>query len=174
MKRTTKVTVLVICTAVASLTWVIYIWFHGYFDPGKFEIKQAQWSPSKQVAILAERSDQQALGGLTYFVLIGNHLFSAAELRHAYHSNARIFAATSDCIDLRWESPSKLVIACRGSTVDSADIDVQKRQSGNIAVSYENIAIRGSLTSEKWNRITQEIYDFAALFDSLEGEGKAA
>jgi hypothetical protein len=96
------------------------------------------------------------------------------ELRHAYHSNARIFAATSDCIDLRWESPSKLVIACRGSTVDSADIDVQKRQSGNIAVSYENIAIRGSLTSEKWNRITQEIYDFAALFDSLEGEGKAA
>jgi len=121
----------------------VYALFHGYFDPGQFELKQAQWSSSKQVAMLAERSDHQALGGLTYFVLIGNHLFSPAELRHAYHSNARIFAAASNCINLRWESSSKLIITCHGSTVDSDFIDVQKQQDGNIAISYENIPIKG-------------------------------
>ena len=94
--------------------------------------------------MLAERSDHDALGGLTYFVLIGNHLFSPAELRHAYHSNARIFAAGSNCINLRWESSSKLVITCNGSTVDSDFIDAQKQQSGSVAISYENIPIKGS------------------------------
>ena len=142
MRKTTEVAVLVICVALTSLVVLLYMWFHGYFDPGKFEIKQVHWSSSKQVAVVAERSDQQALGGLTYFVLIGNHLFSPAELRHAYHSSARIFAAASDCIDLRWESPNKLVITCHGSTVDSGFIDVQKQQSANIAISYENIPIK--------------------------------
>lgn len=122
----------------------IYGLFHGYFDPGQFELKQVQWSSSKQVAMLAERSDNEALGGLTYFVLIGNHLFLPAELRRAYHSNARIFAATTNCINLRWESSNKLVIACHGSTIDSNFIDVQKQQSGNITILYENIPIKGT------------------------------
>jgi hypothetical protein len=120
-----------------ALGVAVYALFHGYFDHGQFEIKQAQWSSSGHVAMLAERSDQQALGGLTFFVLIGNHLFSTAELRLA-----RIFAAASDCINLRWENPNKLVISCQGSSpIDPGLIDVQKLQSGNIAISYENIPI---------------------------------
>jgi hypothetical protein len=34
--------------------------FHGYFDHGQFEIKQFQWSPTNQVAMLAERFENQA------------------------------------------------------------------------------------------------------------------
>lgn len=143
MRGTTKVAILVTCGALTALLVVIYMWFHGYFDPGKFEIKQVQWCSSRQVAVLAERSDQQALGGLTYFVLIGNHLFTPGELRLAYHSNARVFAASSDCIDLRWESPNKLVITCHGPTIDPGFIDVQKQQSGSVSVLYENIPIKG-------------------------------
>src|SRR5579872_4953427 len=105
----------IIVAAAAILSVLGYLLFHGYFDRGKFEIKQVQWSSSKQVAMLAERSDNQALGGLTYFVLIGNHVFSADELRHAYHSDAPVFAATSTCLNLRWESPSSLVVVCNGS-----------------------------------------------------------
>ena len=66
----------------------LYALFHGYFDHGQFEIKQFQWSSANQVAMLAERSDNQALGGLDYYVLVGNHLFTPDELRHAYHSDA--------------------------------------------------------------------------------------
>lgn len=140
MRRTTIVAVLITCVALTALVLVIHMWFHGYFDPGKFEIKQVQWSSSKQVAILAERSDQEAMSSYTYFVIIGNHLFTPAELRQAYHSNARVFAAASSCLTLHWESPDRLVVACNGSYVDQEHIDVEKRQSGKVAISYVNIS----------------------------------
>lgn len=137
-----KIVLVVMCAAAVSLGTAGYALFHGYFDHGQFEIKQAQWSSSKQVAVVAERSDQEALSGYTYFVLIGNHLFSPAELRHAYHSNAVVFAAATNCLDLRWESPSKLLVACGGSEVDVNHIDVQKQQSEGITVSYKNIPLK--------------------------------
>ena len=45
----------IILLALIPLT---YMWFHGYFDQGKFEIKQAQWVtpqskwPSSQSALI--------------------------------------------------------------------------------------------------------------------------
>ena len=130
--------------AVAVLAMVsVYGLFHGYFDHGQFEIKQFQRSPANEVAIVAERSDHEALGGLEYFVLIGNRLLTPAELRHAYYSNAVVFNASSeDCLKLHWASPNRLVIRCDGSTLDRDHINTQKQQSGNIAISYENIALK--------------------------------
>ncbi len=142
MRKTIKIVLVIMCTAAVSLGMAVYALFHGYFDHGKFEIKQARWSSSKQVAVVVERSDQEALSGYTYFVLMGNHLFSPAELRHAYHSDAVVFAAASNCLDLHWESSSKLVVSCDGSTVDLNHIDAQKQQSGGITVSYENIPLK--------------------------------
>jgi len=60
-----------------------YLLFRGYLDRGTSDLKQVQRSSSGQVAMLAERFDNDALGGLTYFVLIGDHVFSANELKHA-------------------------------------------------------------------------------------------
>lgn len=121
---------------------LLYGLFHGYFDHGDFKIKQFQWSSTNQVAILAERSDHEALGGLEYYVLIGNHLFTPAELRHAYYSDAVVFNASSDCLTLRWDGQNRLIIGCDGSTVDKNHINVQRQQIGNIAISYENIALK--------------------------------
>ncbi len=142
MMKTTRISLFILFVVAVSLGTATYALFHGYFDHGQFEIKQVQWSSSKQVAIVAERSDQEALSGYTYFVLIGNHLFSPVELRHAYHSNAVVFAVASSCLALHWESPSKLVVSCNGSTVEADHIDVQKRQSGGVTVSYENIPVK--------------------------------
>jgi hypothetical protein len=103
MRTSAKVIIVVGCVVAASLVAATYGLFHGYFDPGQFEVKQQQWSSSKQVAMLAERSDHEALGGLTYFVLIGDHLLSPDELRHAYYSDAVVFAAASTCLSLHWE-----------------------------------------------------------------------
>ena len=116
--------------------------FHGYFDHGQFEIKQVQWSSTNQVAMLAERSDDEALGGLEYYVLIGNHLFTPAELRHALYSNAVVFDAASNCLGLHWDGPNRLIIKCNGSTIDRDHINVQRRQIDNVAISYENIALK--------------------------------
>jgi hypothetical protein len=140
MKNASKIFVIVIGLVLILGVGLLYGLFHGYFDRGQFEVKQVQWSSSKQVAMLAERSDHHALGGLTYFVLIGNHLFSPAELRHAYHSNAVVFAATSACLTLHWESPSRLVVACNGRYLDQEYIDVEKQQSGGVPIAYVNIS----------------------------------
>jgi hypothetical protein len=49
------------------------VYAHGYFDHGLFQIKQAEWSPSppQRVAVVAERSDHQAMSSDVYFVLVG-------------------------------------------------------------------------------------------------------
>ena len=128
-----------VCTFFAMLLVGGYLLFHGYFDPGKYEIKTAEWSTAKQVAVVAERSDNQALGGLEYFVLIGDHLFTETELRHALHSDKPVFSADRDCLTLRWNDPHDLVITCDDKSITSADINRQKHQSGEVAISYVNI-----------------------------------
>ena len=142
MRKTTKIVLFIMCAVALSIGAAVFALFRGYFDHGKFEIKQVQRSSSKQVAIVAERSDQEALNGYTYFVLIGDHLFSPGELRHAYQSNAVVFAVASSCLTLQWESPSELVVKCKGSSVAADHIDVQKQKSGGVAISYENIPVK--------------------------------
>lgn len=120
----------------------LYALFHGWFDHGQFEIKQSQRSSTNQLAMLAERSDHEALGGLEYYVLIGNHLFNPAELRHAYYSNAVVFNASSDCLTLRWDGPNRLVVRCNGSVIDKRHINTQRQQIGNVSIAYENITLK--------------------------------
>jgi hypothetical protein len=48
----------------------------------------------------------------------------------------------STCLELHWDGPNRLIIKCNSSTVSRDDINVQRRQIGSIAVSYENIALR--------------------------------
>lgn len=118
---------------------LLYALFHGYFDHGRFEVKQVQWSGTNQAAMVVERSDQQALSGYTYFVLIGDHVFPPSELRHQYHSSAVVFAAADSCLDLRWQGPTKLVVTCKGPSITREHIDLEKSQSGGVAILYENI-----------------------------------
>ncbi|HKF53296.1 MAG TPA: hypothetical protein VKB26_13355 [Candidatus Acidoferrales bacterium] len=140
MSKAWKIIAYLACVSMAGLAIAVYALFHGYFDRGHFEIKQFQWSSTKQVAMLAERWDDQALGGLADFVLVGNHVFTPAELRHAYYSDAVVFNAETDCLTLRWDGPNRLIIRCNGATLDFRHINAENQQVGNVAVSYENIA----------------------------------
>jgi hypothetical protein len=134
-----KTIAVAVCTVVAALLVGGYLLFHGYFDTGKYEIRTVQWSASKQVAVVAKRSDNQALNGDEYFVLIGDHLFSEAELRHGLHSDGPVFSADRDCLTLRWNDPHDLVITCDDKFMTPADISVQHHRSGQVAISYVNI-----------------------------------
>ncbi len=133
--------ILIIVVGLVSMVGVglLYSLFHGYFDKGNFEMKQVQWSSANQAAMVVERSDQQALSGYTYFVVIGDHVLSPAELRHEYHGSAVVFAAADSCVDLHWQGPAKLVIACNGQRMKREHIDVEKNQSEDIAILYDNI-----------------------------------
>jgi|SRR5271163_3251593 len=135
----TKVIAITVLIFVAMLLTAGYLLWHGYLDPGKFEIKSVQWSSAKQVAVVAKRSDNQALNGDEYFVLIGDHLFSEAELRHGLHSDRPVFSADRDCLALHWNDPHDLVITCNDKSITPANINVQRHRSGEVAISYVDI-----------------------------------
>jgi hypothetical protein len=120
----------------------VYDLFHGYFDHGLFEVKQLEWSPSapRRVAVVAERSDHEAMSSYIYFVLIADHVFSATGLRRAYRSDDVIFAAASDCFSVSWIDPHHLLISCRNGTIDSAHIDARKTTADDVVITYANIA----------------------------------
>jgi hypothetical protein len=147
MNKSAKLAILIVCSTVTAL--VVYGLFHGYFDRGQFVIKQTRWSDSNQLAMVVERTDQDSLGGLTEFVVIGNHVFSADELKHAYHSNAVVFAATTTCLTADWRGGKTLNLKCDGARIDQAHIDVQKRQTADVNVFYENIASTGEIVEMK-------------------------
>jgi len=131
--------ILILVLVVLAVGW--YALFHGYFDHGFFEIKQVKWSSStpRRVAVVAERSDHEAMNSNIYFVLIGNHVFSATELRHAYHSDDVIFAAAADCLSVSWSDPHHLVLDCRGDKIDAAQINARKSIADDVAITYLNI-----------------------------------
>jgi hypothetical protein len=142
MTRFSKISLVGVGIVAILVMAYLYALLHGYFDRGHFEIRQSQWLSTNQVAMVAERSDHEALGGLEYYVLIGNHLFAPAELRHAYYSSAVVLNASTDCLTLRWDGPNRLIIRCNGSTVDKNHINAQRQQMGNISIAYENIALK--------------------------------
>jgi hypothetical protein len=98
MSKSKSILVGVACTVALGATGLTFALFHGYFDHGQFEIKEVQWSSTNQVAMVAERSDREALGGLEYYVLIGNHVLTPTELRFAYYSHDIAFSAADDCL----------------------------------------------------------------------------
>src|ERR1044071_8308536 len=120
-------------------TGLIFALFHGYFDHGHFEIKQVQRSSTNHVAMLAERWDREALGGLEYYVLIGSHEFTPTELRFAYYSDDVVFSAGDDCLSLRWINSHNLEVTCRDRSLDSGHINRRKPKAGDIAITYVNI-----------------------------------
>lgn len=141
MTKSKSVIVGLVCglSLVLIATAFTFALFHGYFDHGQFEIKETNWSPSARVAMVAERSDHDALGGLDYFVLIGDHVFSPTELRFAYHSNDVAFAAADNCLSVRWIDSHTLEVMCRDRSLDSGHINIRKRQAGNVEITYVNI-----------------------------------
>jgi hypothetical protein len=127
----------------------VYALFHGYFDHGLFEVKRLEWSgsPPRRAAIVAERSDHEAMSSDQYFVLIADHVPSASELRSAYYSRDVVFrAGGDDCLSVRWNDSNALTITCTMKNPDplyTPGIAVQKYKAGDVAIRYVNIADSG-------------------------------
>ena len=142
MSKLTKIRLSVVILPLILLTTAVYLLFHGYFDHGLFEIKQVEWSPlaPRHVAVVAERSDHEAMNSDIYFVLVGDHVFSVSEMRRAYHSDDVVFAAANDCLSVHWTDPHRVTVSCRNGAIDSAHINVRKTRAGEVAITYVNIA----------------------------------
>ena len=139
MNRAKKVGVSVAGVLGFALMVATFVLSCGYFDNGLFEVKQTDWSQSGQVAMLAERSDPKALRSDEYFVLVGDHVFSPTELRDAFYGRREVFNAASDCLSVRWNTPSNLTVSCRDGSLDASHINLERRQTGDITITYVNI-----------------------------------
>ena len=139
MSRTAKIITIISAAIAVALSLAVYGLFHGYFDQGKYELLSAESSGSRQLAMIAKRSDHQAMNGDDIFVLIGDHSFSPTELRHALYGPSVIFSTDRECLSIRWKDSHHLVISCRGEVITDEQINAQKLQSGVVVISYENI-----------------------------------
>jgi|SRR5580658_1076770 hypothetical protein len=139
MSRVKKVRVSVACTLGIALVAITFALSRGYFDHGLFEVKQTDWSPSGQVAMLAERSDHQALRSDEYFVLIGNHVFSPTEVRDAFYGRREVFNAASDCLSVHWSDPHNLTVSCCDGSLNASQINFQRLHTEDITITYVNI-----------------------------------
>ena len=138
MNKTKKTLLGFISILVIVFVTLTFALFLGYFDHGQFEVVQARWSAGR-VAMLARRSDHQALSGTETYVIIGDHIFSSHELRNAYYRQKELFSAESNCLNLSWSNSHTLVISCRNGSINASNIGSQKHQAGDVAVVYENI-----------------------------------
>ena len=123
----------IVCVAAVWLLLVL----RGDLDSGRFEILQAEVSQT-QIAMLAERSDHTALSGNTYFVVIGNHLYSVAELRKALYRSGAVFIGGRPGLSLHWENPKELVIRCESCDITRDTIQKQKWSDKGISISYRD------------------------------------
>ena len=58
----------VICVLGAALVVIACGLFRGHFDHGQFEVKETSRSSAARVAMVAKRSDHEAMSGDQYFV----------------------------------------------------------------------------------------------------------
>lgn len=139
MKRAWISIGLFICVLSIGLVWFLLGLFHGVFDHGSFSIQQTQPSPLGKIAIIASRSDHEALSGSQYFVIISDHLPSPAEIKYAYYHDGVVFRSGSDCLIVHWKNEHELIIRCTDHSVAADEIAVEQNRSGDVAIEYEEI-----------------------------------
>jgi hypothetical protein len=85
--------IVLLCLAVVLF---FFLDFRGNLDPGRFEVLRTARNSENIIAIVAKRSDDQAMSGDQYFVFVADHVYSPTELRAALHPSHMIFNADRD------------------------------------------------------------------------------
>jgi hypothetical protein len=137
MKSQKRFWILLPLVGIAS---AISIWFAlafmGILDRGKFEIVQSQVMSPDRIAMLARRSDQTALSGDTYFVVIGKHLYDAKELKGAFYSSRPVFVAGRAGLDIHATAANVLTIECKNCGITKDLVERQRFSDDGITVRY--------------------------------------
>lgn len=145
MSKTKKVVLTLCLVFVFAFVVLAYLMFHGYFDNGHFEIQEVKTSDRGLVAMVARRIDTQGLSGDQYYVVIGTHVFSPAELRRALYSDKVIFRADGPCLSVSWSDPDTLNVSCAGGNMVSDHIAVEKHRAGDIKITYSNVPEKAAI-----------------------------
>lgn len=131
---------LLILVPLVGVACAIAIWFAlafmGVLDSGKFEIVQSQPISPDRIAMLSRRSDNTALSGDTYFVVIGDHLYTAKELKRAFYSSRPVFVAGRAGLNIYATTPNVLTIECKDCCIAKDLFEKQRFSDDGIVVRY--------------------------------------
>ncbi|HXU21140.1 MAG TPA: hypothetical protein VN788_11205 [Verrucomicrobiae bacterium] len=86
--------------------------------------------------MLARRSDNTALSGDTYFVVIGSHLYTSRELKRAFYSSRPVFVAGRAGLHIYPATPNVLTIECEGCGITKDLVEKQRSSDDGIIVRY--------------------------------------
>jgi hypothetical protein len=133
-------TIVAISAAVLALLAVAL--FRGCFDPGAFEVKSVVRSTSGKLAVVARRSDHQAMNSDEYFVIVANEVPSAHDLKFALHSSRPVFSTGAPCVEARWQDSAHLVISCREGSIKKSDINGFRHRIDDVVVLFDGIPVQ--------------------------------
>ena len=132
----------VVASGIALLCFAVglffFLDFRGNLDRGNFEVLRTVRNSENRIAIVAKRSDHEAMSGDQYFVFVADHVYSPKELRLALHRSPMIFDADRDGLNVYWSGPHNLVIECDSCGITKDNVDEQQFSSGDISVRYVN------------------------------------
>ena len=134
--RIVKRIILAISSAIIVWCAFTFLTFHGVADSETVEILQTRLASQNRVAMLIRRSDHTALSGNTYFVFIGDHLYSVPELRKTLYSLHPVFMVGLDGFVLQWANPNELMIECQDCGITKDIIEKQDFVYNGIAIRY--------------------------------------
>jgi hypothetical protein len=135
MKRSKRIAKwLAIALICAIGIWGILAWL-GVLDTAPYSVTQSVVLSPDRIAMVGLRSDEAAMIGYEYFVVIGDHVYSPSELRRSFHSS--VFSTGLGSFTLEREGPNQLLIRCAANCSITKDIvEIQKFSKGDIAIRY--------------------------------------
>lgn len=113
--------------------------FDGDLDfGGRYVVLQAIPDTPGRIASEIQRTDDQALNGFRYAVLISDHTPTNLEMKHAIISfwRHKSFALADRSVSIKWAGPDVLTLTTTAAGTRPEWVLRQRRQIGDIAILY--------------------------------------
>ena len=130
---------IIILVVLAVLGGFEFFVFDGDLDlSGHYEILQSVYYSPLRVAFEIQRTDDQALNGPRYAVLISDHIPTTIEMKHAIISpwRHRSFTLADQRINIQWTGPHLLTLTTTAPETSPDWLLQQRHQVGDVTVRY--------------------------------------
>ena len=126
MSRVIKLLFLaIICIALAGGTFLTVMILRartGTRDQGVFAVQSQANGESGRRSFVVERSDNAALSGNTFYVMVSDHLPNRGEMSAALHQGHVAFAVGRGGFITRWKGVDSLEVVCEANCPIYAEI----------------------------------------------------
>jgi hypothetical protein len=139
LRRKLKLLTLILISAVLGLSLFVFLLFDGDLDfGGHYEVLQTVPYSKGKIAFEIERTDNQALSGPRYAVVVVDRTPSIFELRRALISFwwRRSFELADQNVNITWSGPNLLTLTTDAPGTSPDWVLNQSHRIGHVVVRY--------------------------------------